>query len=219
MSAIKPDGNLWIRARKKRVEKKITQIDLARKIEVPHTLLQKIESNIIKRPSCINDLARVLDTTPEWLMAGIGFSSKGTESFYKKIPILNSEEAIKWCNPQINDIVPDEKTFLYNPLETSSENNFAIKVTSPSMENEFPLNSVIILEPLELESEELNSGEFYLFYNSAKEKVFVRQYVLDNEKYMRTLNTHFPLEVINKNIKCIAKVICSLKILNSSQYV
>lgn len=215
MSAIKPDGYLWKRSKEKRIELNLSQIESARKIGVTQPVIQRIENNVIKQPKCIVDMARVYGTTPEYLIGGVGFSSKGTESFYKKVPILTTDEAIKWCNPELNDILPDEKKFIYNPIESDKENYFALKISSPSMEKKLPFNSVAILEPLE--SEELNSGDFYLFHNSVKGNAFVRQFVIDNEKYMKPLNSDFPLEIINKNIKIIAKVVFNVNILDHSK--
>lgn len=217
MSAIKPDGNLWQRAKKKRVDLNLSQEESARKIGVTQSVIQRIESNIIKRPTCIIDMARVYDTTPEYLTSGVGFSSKGNESFHKKVPILTMDEAIKWCNPTLNDVSPEEKKFIYNPIDSDKNNHFAVRIESPSMDKEFPVNSMVILSPLE--SDELNSGDFYLFHNSLKGSVFVRQVVLDNERYMRPLNSQFPLEIISKYTKSIAKVVCSLNILDHSHYI
>lgn len=62
--------NLAYRVKQKRIEKSLSQVQLARMVGMRQQSLQAIESGETKRPRHLVELATVLGCEPAWLLYG-----------------------------------------------------------------------------------------------------------------------------------------------------
>lgn len=209
------DGKLGERCLQKRKEKNLSQKEVADKIGVTQAIIQKIEVNQVKQPKCLLALAKLYDTTPEYLMCGQSFADVDHRSVYKKIPILEWNEAARWCEPSSNNISSQEKKFIENFIDGEKSNYFALKIDNPDFSKSFPMGSMIILEPVD-DLDEIQKGQYGLFYDEVKGFAYIRKVVVDSEKFLRPLNPGLPWETLKQGIKGLAKIICQVNILDSA---
>lgn len=206
---------------KNKIGKKIKQLrklagltmgQLAEKINVRYQVISRIESGDTKFPNGNNlyKLAKVLNTTVEFIMEGKGFSNiKNVKE--NKIPLLlNSKEIIEWCQNDIKNISHYNRPYIHNPFINRQPDNFIIEILSDSMQGKYhagiPKGAIAICRP----SSKIIQNSYSIFYDKEQEEIFIREVIIDGKTYLKPLNNQFKIEEITDNIEPIAEIIAYL---------
>jgi SOS-response transcriptional repressor LexA len=186
------------RVRDLRLQYRLTQDELARRVGVKQQSIQQLEDGVVKRPRYILELARALNVRPEWLRDG---------ALPQRHPD-QAEPSNTELAPRVRGVVPviswvaagrlEEVVDLHEPGAAEEwqattaairEHTFALRVVGDSMEPEFTEGTTIIVEP-DLAPE---NGDYVIVRNGACEATF-KQLVRDgNEWYLKPLNPRYPI--------------------------
>lgn len=199
---------------------KITTRKLAEKANVRYQTINKIENGYIESPrgSTIYNIAKILKTTPDFLMYGKGFS-KVSVIPENKIPVLNWKEVNEWCQEGSNKSISSEHhEFIPSPIEEFNKSFFAIKMDNDVLDGEnttinAPYGSILFCEPIR----DIIHGSLILFHNKRINISFIRETVIDETTYLRPSNINkYPLIEYKPSIhEPIAKVLCVLRFVNT----
>lgn len=136
----------------------ISQVEVAKRAKMEHSIYCRVEKGVIKNTSHINDLANIFNVDVNWLLTGEGFESEkdiySNETHKNNIPILLGNEIIKWCMNELKekDIMKPSRKFIFSPYNFSHrKRKFAIEVNDESMSCQdglsFYKGSKVIIDP------------------------------------------------------------------------
>lgn len=187
---------------------------LARELGISHQAIRKLEDGTVKCPKAnvLYKLAKKLKTTPEYILEGKGFS-KVYENVGNKIPILNPNEVLEWCQSDIKSLVSHQKDYINNPLSSMEKDIFAYKIQTDSMdaihELGIPIGAIAICKP----SKSVVPNKCELFYDRHEDGVFIREIIFDGKTYLKPLNPQFSLIELTDDIQPIAEILAFVKLL------
>ncbi|MEQ9721268.1 S24 family peptidase [Yersinia alsatica] len=208
----------------RREELGLTQEDLAAKAGITRMAISKIELGMTQKPRADNlfALAKALQLNPNWLVSGKGEKESSHQASFKinnglSVETLSREvPLISWSQAgEFSGVLPQEgnESIYYSCPVTCSENSFALLIENESMLPRFEPDDIIYVDP------ELNdppSGKFVLTrVEGSREAAFKQLQILDNQRYLKTLNPDYPPDVrfikMNDNYEIIGTVICHMK--------
>ena len=143
-------STIAVRVRDLRLKSGISQAGVAKRIGVSAQSIQQLEAGLVTHPRYIDDLARVLHTTREWLLYGIEPSAPHNDDAVRQpaprdIPILGTavggDDGEFTLNGEISGYVARPQ-----PLETV-ENAYALYVTGESMEPRYFTGELLYVDP------------------------------------------------------------------------
>ncbi len=183
------------RVKKARVNRGITQTDLAKLIGVSRVMVANYESGKSEpKDSVMNALSAALGVSIKWLETGDKSSEShivsGDVDFIRRpIPLISSVQAALY--PAISG----EAVQWIFPPEDCAEGAFALTVTGDSMEPDFSEGSIIIVEP----NIDPLSGDFVVAkLSNSPETTFKRLINDGNKSYLAPVNTRYPLYQIDE---------------------
>jgi len=134
------------------------------------------------KPKFSNEIAAVLEVSPEWLRTGKGafISLINDDSHVYKIPLFGMDAIGKKENIQIVESIIADSSY---PLSC-----FAVKLENASMEPNFNQDSILIFDP----NKNPRSGDFIIFSVNATNQVFFRQYFSDGDDiYLKSIDAMY----------------------------
>lgn len=136
--------NLANRAKKRRAELNLTQVEVAKRAGISQQSIEAIENGKTLKPRNILGLATALDCDPKWLMLG---GDIVTDYNYgaRRVPILSYVQAGAFTSAA--PLQEEEGNFEYI-LTTAelSERSFALRIRGDSMEPEFREGDIVIID-------------------------------------------------------------------------
>ncbi len=122
------------------------------------------------KPKFLNEMAAVLEVSPEWLKTGKGsFVSLATDSPVRKIPLFAMNAVGK------KDEISGVESVIADSAYPCS--CFSVKLENTSMEPTFNQGSILIFDP----NKKPCSGDFIIFSVDATSQIFFRQYFSDGD--------------------------------------
>ena len=182
--------------KKRRKELGLTLKQVAEKLGVSESLISRYESNDVKNMGIdkIIPLAKVLDTTPEFLMGwetkkekeNINIETVNTD--YIMIPLYESISAgYGASNSEFIEMIP------VFGLKKNGTTYFAVKVEGDSMEPKIPNGSTIIIK----KDIQIESGEIGAF--NLNDENFVKQKkVVKDKLILHSFNLAYDDKVVNE---------------------
>lgn len=198
------------RVKELREKMEISQTTLSKEVGVTYQIIGKIENGRIKSPSAKTamNLAKALGTTISYLYGEEGFSkSSNPDVSVSKIPLLDFKEAAEWCKTGLKEFSEEGHSFINCPEDLSISGVFALRITTDSMEGygsrQAPMGSIAILKP----TGEVKSNKFILFYNKLKNTSILREAVIEDELYLKPLNSRYETRIKEESLTPIAEVL------------
>ena len=195
---------LGIRLKQLRKEKRVTQQQLADAIGVSKTsvIYWEKDENIPKHDSLIA-LARVLDTTTEYMLTGGGDAQKISPNLSrispKMAPVLSWVQAGTMTNVEAVDMSQVEE---WLPIpEGECEKCFYLRVQGLSNFPDFQEGDYILVDP-SLQFSDMNSGDMIVvrkFDDATFKKLVIET---DGTKYLQALNPEFKPNIIALDEDC-----------------
>ena len=176
----------------------LSQRELGEKVGSTQQTIQKIEDGTTKRPRNIDALARVLNTSPEFLQFGVGDIDNGVvvAAANNYLPLVSMVQAGAWSEiqePSVSD------TKLYPCPVNCSKYSFVVRVEGYSMMNVFVPGDLLYVDP---ESQPIN-GSFVIARLDDENQATFKQLIIDgNKKYLKALNPDWPNKFIEINGNC-----------------
>jgi len=142
----------------------LSQVELASAANVSQPTVANWENDShAPRKNALTRLAKILETTPHWLMSG-GENQNGhtlTPRQYLKtsiqhVPIIGWPRADEIGDSDFNNVTAHD----YIAISTQAETPFALIANDPAMAAHFPIGSAIIFDA---EASLLEDGNCYLF--------------------------------------------------------
>lgn len=199
------------RIRLKRKELKLTQQELARKMQgVSHVAISQWESNTTK-PNAENlyELSLLLGCDFAWLLKGEGSNVATVVNLDKQqVPILSIEDILEWNGTHPIGIKKEGEFIMTN--YKISELAFALRIIGDSMNPEFIEGDIVIIDP----TIKPKPGEFVLAKTA--NEIFFRKFRLDqisstegvpfmlspmNEDYTSVYSSHQDITILGTMIE------------------
>jgi len=192
-------------------ELKISQAELARKIQVKPQVINYLCKNKTKASSLTYEIADALGINGEWLATGEGYMKNDDDPQFKlfniqnRIPIISAESIKKSSSPPFQ--LPDQN----NPMEwvlsssTCGKNGFAFRLTDKSMYPRFDEKTIVIINP----DKKPESNDFVLAYIKPIDDVLLRKIELSEDKpLLKPFNTSMYKDInIDTNTKIIGTLV------------
>jgi SOS-response transcriptional repressor LexA len=199
------------RIKKRRKKLGLTQAALAEMVGIAQQSLQSIESGKIEKPRKIKELAEALQTTPEFLLFGVGEIDNATvvASAGNYLPLISMVQAGVWTD--IQEVAPLDVELYPCPIKCSKR-SFIVKVEGESMLPDFRPGDLIYVDP---DAQVENSSYVVARLDDENQATF-KQLVIDgNKKYLKALNPDWPNKfiAINGNCTIVGKVVFTGKAL------
>ena len=158
--------SLASRIRQRRQELDLTQTELAERAGISQQSVESIENGRTKKPRNIIEIAKALQSHPEWLLNGKNVMPM-EEINSRRVPLLSYVQAglFKDANP----ITDCEGNFEYILVDDEiSANAFALRVEGDSMTPEFKEGDIVVIDT------EIwpNPGEFVFAKNGGNQGTF-----------------------------------------------
>jgi SOS-response transcriptional repressor LexA len=202
------------RLRVARVDARLTQAQLADKIGVSQTAINKIEIGATLKPRNLLEIASALNVDPTWLSRGekriilneknhIGGLNRRSSVIIKNtssdkiehlmMPVISWVQAGTWCESVLFSTIEDEFTEWYPCPEKHSPQAFALKVRGESMYPDFIDGDIIYVDP-EVKAE--NGSCVIIIQNGDTEATFKQLIVDGSNRYLKALNPNWPTQFI-----------------------
>lgn len=157
--------NLANRAKKRRTELNLTQVEVAKRAGISQQSIEAIENGKTLKPRNLLALAAALKCDPKWLLLGgavVTYYNYGA----RRVPILSYVQAGAFTNAEP---ILDAGEFEY-VLTTAelSEHSFALRIRGDSMEPEFREGDIVIIDTDVYPT----PGEFVAASNGSHEATF-----------------------------------------------
>lgn len=194
--------SLGQRIKKRRAELGLTQNQLSEKIGLSQSSLQSLESGKSLLPRNIENLAKGLDCTPEWLQFGITdtLSDKTNVSFLphfrNNLPLISWVQAGMWSEIIENDQIEADR-FLC-PVNCS-ERSFVLRVEGASMETKFMSGDHIFVDP---EAQWENGSYVVARLDDSNQATFKQLIIEGDKKFLKAINPNWPEQFIAINGNC-----------------
>ena len=197
------------RLKKLRLEKGITQAELANRAKTTQQSVQRIEAGLSDGKRVVEKIAGALQIHPSWLLFGEKIGTEGNDLYYN-LPIL------PWQNIKL--ITPDEYDTLPKfpmPKTLCSFQSYILIVKGDSMESQQPGKKTflpgdkIAIDP----DKTLKCWSFVIAQiDNASEPVF-KQYFEDGpKKYLKPLNPQYPTIEMSDDMKILGVVFAHFNI-------
>lgn len=205
------------RVRDTRIQQRLSQSQLAKKVPMPGTILSKIESDLIKDSKYYRLISKALKVDFDWLMTGEGF--KREEDVYagkeNHFPILEGAEVLLWCldKMSIKEIFIPERDFINNPYEkTERKRRFAFRIDDESMMTDkgisFHPGTVVIIDP----DRPFKNHDYVLTLASNGVPVIYQYTIAGDIQLLKHLNPQYPMHEFTPKQSIIGVVISRLDI-------
>jgi len=200
----------------------LTQKELAQLAGITQVTVHKIVSGKIAHSSRIVDIAKALQSEPEWLLYGDssnGSSGKTPDSSHhsnvenvpfqlhiKKLPVISQVQAGAWSEAIDFRSLGDDVEWEDAPAN-ASDNAFWLRVVGDSMTAQtgasIPEGHMILVDP----DTEAQNGNLVVAKLEGTDEVTFKKLVMDaGQKYLKPLNPNYrPLE-INGNCRIVGVV-------------
>ncbi len=207
-----------------RIDKGLTQEQLAKKAQLTRIAISNIEIGLSKDTKSTNlfAIAKALNVNAEWLATGKGEpntkqwqpQSSNVEpgpQVHQMVPEINWVQAGSWTTVAENTPLEQAK---YHPCPVKcSPGTFALKVKGDSMLNRFEEGDLIFVDPERLEPQ---NGQFIVALMEDSNEATFKQYLeLDGRKMLKALNPDYPAELrflsINGNCRVVGTVVSHVK--------
>jgi SOS-response transcriptional repressor LexA len=200
----------------------LTQKELAQLAGITQVTVHKIVSGKIAHSSRIVDIAKALQSEPEWLLYGDssnGSSGKKPDSSHhsnvenvpfqlhvKKLPVISQVQAGAWSEAIDFRSLGDEVEWEDAPAN-ASDNAFWLRVVGDSMTAQtgvsIPEGHMILVDP---DTEAQNGNLVVAKLEGTDEVTFKKLFMDAGQKYLKPLNPNYrPLE-INGNCRIVGVV-------------
>lgn len=192
---------LGIRLRQARKKKKLTQKALAEQVGIKQQAIQRIERGDVKNTAYIVQLARILETSPDWLITGkewqppiiytSEFKNRYTPNRINHVPLL------AWHEIELMKNIPLENTSRPSiPIfNTRSEHCFALSVDDDAMQSPFSYSLTFLTNDLLFvqTDNKAQHNDFVIAKLPAHDNVMFRRYIKDVQKtVLKPLNPKYP---------------------------
>jgi len=203
------------RLKKRRVELGLTQTALGKMVGLSQSALQGLETGKSDNPRNIENLAKGLNCTPEWLRFGITdtLSEESNVSFIpnfkNNLPLISWVQAGMWS--EIVEIDELEAERFLCPVNCS-ERSFVLRVEGASMETKFMSGDHIFVDP----EAQWENGSYVVARLDDSNQATFKQLVIEGEtKFLKAINPNWPVQFtpINGNCTIVGKVIYAGSIL------
>lgn len=197
LSTKKEEDTLASRLKAARQKKGYTQIQVAKAVPMAQTSYHQIESGYSKRSVFLNEIAKILGVTQDWLLYGEegedgGGAAKAFELKPKFVPILKWSAAHIWTGmASITD--QDVIGQTSKPLDFS-DSGFALRIETQNMFPDFKLGEIIYVEP-QSTCDHLEDGSYLIVKRDSDSEAVFKQLVLgesSEDRYLRNLNPDLP---------------------------
>lgn len=204
--------NMKIRMR----ELKLTQTELAKKAGISQVTVHKILAGKISNSSRIVDLARALDTSPEWLLYGVGEPTAeyllNSAPSTRLLPLLEYDQVDAWLTEKVEFGGEDKITAWEIAPPSTSSKAFWLKVLGDSMTAasglSIPEGNLILVDT----ARKAKTGSLVIARLEGNEQILFKQYATDGiQKYLKPLNTSYNMIEID-NEDCIIGVVLEAKL-------
>ena len=211
-----------------RKQAKLTQKELADRVEISQTAVHKLECGRSKSSRRTVAIALTCGVDPIWLDTGRGEMSlmgstpgmsqaefaqaaeDGTihrAPLFARLPLISWEDASQSCEEPIESFNPKAEAWI--PVAPrSSERTFALRVPDDSMVPEFREGETIIVDPT-------LPGKHNQFIIARVEgdtmATFKQLTVVGNKTYLKPLNSRYPLIDVQGNVKVCGVVVGKYK--------
>lgn len=143
----------------------LSQRELAERVHASQVMISKIEQGRTSQPRRLEDFARVLNVSAEWLQFGINPPAWVDEPElndeavnyrpvinYREVPIVSWIKAGDFCCTDDSQVPVDEFEKILCPEPSASEKTFALTVVGDSMTapvgRSYPEGTIIFVDPL-----------------------------------------------------------------------
>jgi SOS-response transcriptional repressor LexA len=178
-----------------RTKAKLSQAELAVKVGISQAAINKIETGATLHPRRMNDFAKHLNVTAEWLLYGVGaelINTQNSTQNIKMIPLISWVKAGVWPEA-VDNLKPDDADEHYPCPEKHSKNTFALTIMGESMFPDFIPGEIIYVDP-EVEAQ---SGSCVVIRQNGDTETTFKQLMLDgSKKYLKALNPNWPNPII-----------------------
>ena len=183
--------------RKRMREMKLTQIQLAEKAGVSQVTIHKLLTGKITNSSRIIDLAKALETRPEWLQYGVGEPKAeytvDTNIKTRMFPLITNKQAARWSKKAIESIHKKAISWEITSSKPSS-NAFWLNVVGDSMTAQSGLSVPDGYNILVDVDKKAQSGDLIVAKRVADAQIIFKQLIIDaGEKYLKPLNSAYKL--------------------------
>lgn len=202
------------RVKELREQRGWSQSELARQVsavyrdgKIKPQSVQQLEEGTVKRPKYLLELAKVLGTTPEYLLTGriprpisvsslsLGISDGSFEAgpdLRGRHPLISWVQAGKWSQIMDNFHPGDAEDWVPCPV-SCSPSTFVLRVRGGSMEPEFREGDLIFVDP---EAPVENGKYVVVRLDDREEATFKRLVIEGDEKYLEAVNPAWPERII-----------------------
>ncbi|EED0553423.1 LexA family protein [Escherichia coli] len=184
--------NLANRAKKRRTELNLTQVEVAKRAGISQQSIEAIENGKTLKPRNLLALASALECDPKWLLLG---GDVVTDFNYgaRRVPVLSYVQAGAFTSAEL---LREEGDFEYI-LTTAelSESSFALRIRGDSMEPEFKEGDIVIIDTDVYPT----PGEFVAACNGSHEATFKKYRPVgigakgEEDFELVPLNTDYPI--------------------------
>lgn len=203
------DNEDTLASRVKAARKKLgyTQTDVAKAVPMAQASYQQVESGYSKRSVFINEIAKILGVTTEWLLYGEkgdenGDGSNALNKYGKSansktinpslVPVITWSAANTWskttCSTEQDVIGTAPRP------EKLSDNGFGLRIQTQNMLPEFKIGEVIYVEP-QSTFHDIEDGSYLIVSRDGDREVSFKQLVLgasSEDRYLKNLNPDLP---------------------------
>ncbi|ALS32742.1 hypothetical protein PTRA_a1544 [Pseudoalteromonas translucida KMM 520] len=195
------------RVKERRKELDLTQVKLSEMIGIAQQSLQRIEDGTTKTTKKINELAKALQCTPEFLQFGVIENINSNVSPGPAIkataPLISWVQAGAWS--EISEIKAYDAERFMCPVNCS-DLTFVLKVQGVSMEPKFYEGDLIFVDP---EAECIHGSYVVARLDDNNEATFKQLIIESGQKFLKAANPNWPeqLIAINGNCTLVGKII------------
>jgi len=195
------------RVKERRKELDLTQVKLSEMIGIAQQSLQRIEDGTTKTTKKINELAKALQCTPEFLQFGVIENINSNVSPGPTIkataPLISWVQAGAWS--EISEIKAYDAERFMCPVNCS-DLTFVLKVQGISMEPKFDEGDLIFVDP---EAECIHGSYVVARLDDDNQATFKQLIIEGGHKFLKAANPNWPEQLIpiNGNCTLVGKVI------------
>lgn len=195
------------RVKERRKELDLTQVKLSEMIGIAQQSLQRIEDGTTKTTKKINELAKALQCTPEFLQFGVTENINNNVSpgpdIKSTVPLISWVQAGAWS--EINEIRECDAERFMCPVNASGK-TFALRVQGVSMEPKFYEGDLIFVDP---EAECIHGSYVVARLDDDNHATFKQLIIESGHKFLKAANPNWPEQLIpiNGNCTLVGKII------------
>lgn len=188
---------------------RITEAELARKINVPRATINRLVSGRTPDPraSTLNAIASYFNISVDQLIGKkplLDSKQSIIETSHLSIPIIELEEAVNW--ERIISELNTTKKFDWIMVDSYSayQGKFAIRVQGDSMWPQFQTDTILIIST----DKPVKNRDFVIAYINKTKDVVFRQIITDGSyKFLKAINIIFPTINFENGDKIVGSVI------------